>query len=101
MRSRRLRCERVAARAGHGINVTVPWKMGGSVQWNERGSGNSGRHLTPEPERHGAVVATVHHRCRCPDTGKTLAYVQAIDEAKQRRRGLGGGRLSLQPGEAF
>ena len=84
---RRLRgCQCFAARANHGIDITVPREVRAPLQRDERRARNRSRDLTPEPKRHGAVVATVHHQCRRANKGKVRAYVEAIDEDQATRR---------------
>jgi hypothetical protein len=60
VRRRLHRCQRFAARADHGIGVTVPRAVRAALQRDERRAWNRGRDLTPQPVRHGAVVATMH-----------------------------------------
>ena len=95
------RCQHFAARADDGIGVTVPGEVRAPLQRDERRPWNRGRDLTPEPVRHGAVVATMHDQRRPADEGKVRAYIEAIDETQQGGSGLGGRRLPLEPCEAF
>ena len=101
VRRRLHRCQRFAARADDGIGVTVPGEVRAPLQRDERRAWNRGRDLTPEPVRHGAIVATMHDQRRPADEGKVRAYVEAIDETQQGGSGLGGRRLPLEPCEAF
>ena len=101
VRRRLHRSQRFAARANHGIDITVPREVRAPLQRDECRARNRGRDLAPEPERHGAVVATMHDQRRRADEGKVRAYVEAIDETQQRGSGLGGRRLPLDLREAF
>ncbi len=68
---RRLRrCQRFAARADHGIDITVPREVRAPLQRDERRARNRGRDLTPEPKRHGAVVATMHDQLPASGRGE-------------------------------
>ncbi len=80
VRRRLHRCQRFAARADHGIGVTVPGEVRAALQRDECRAWNRGGDLTPEPVRHGAVVATMHDQRRPADEGKVRAYVEAIDQ---------------------
>ena len=79
----------------------MPGEVRAPLQRDECRAWNRGRDLTPEPVRHGAVVATMHDQRRLADEGKLRAYVEAIDETQQGGSGLGGRRLPLKPCEAF
>ena len=98
---RLLLCQRLAARANDGIDVTVPREVRTALQRNECRTGNRGCYLTPEPVRHGTVVATVYDRRRLADEWKVGANVEPIDEAQQRGCRFCRRRLALQPCEAF
>jgi len=101
VRRRLQRCQHLAARADDGIDITVPGEVRPPLQRDERRPWNRGRDLTPEPVRHGAVVATMHDQRRPADEGKVRAHVEAIHETQQGGSGLGGRRLPLKPCEAF
>jgi hypothetical protein len=77
---RLLLCQRLAARANDGIDVTVPREVRTALQRNECRTGNRGCYLTPEPVRHGTVVATVYDRRRLADKWK-------VGERRADRRG--------------
>ena len=101
VRRRLHRCQRFATRSDDGIDITVPGEVRAALQRDELRAWNRGRDLTPEPVRHGAVVATMHDQRRPADEGKLHAYVESIDETQQGGSGVGGRRLPLEPCEAF
>src|SRR4051812_24087221 len=102
MARRRLhRPQRLAARADDGICVSVPGKVRAALQRRECRARNRGRDLTPEPGRDSVVVATMYDERPLADEGKVCTYVKAIDHIQQRRSGLGGSGLTLQPCEVF
>src|SRR6476646_8427623 len=83
VRRRLPRCQRFAARADDGIDITVPGEVRAPLQRDKRRARNRGRDLTPKPERHRAVVATMHNQRRPADEGKLRANVEAVDQPKQ------------------
>jgi len=87
---RRLRrCQRLATRADDGFGVAVPREVRASLQRDEYRAWNRGSDLTPEPVRHRAVVAPMHHQRRRTDEGQLVADVEAIDKTQQRGSSLG------------
>ena len=79
----------------------MPREVRTALQRSECRAGNRGCYLTPEPARHGTVVATVYDRRRLVDEWKVGANVEPIDEAQQRGCRFCRRRLALQPCEAF
>ncbi len=100
VRRRLPRCQRFAARADDGIDITVPREVRAPLQRDKRRARNRGRDLTPKPERHRAVVATMHDERRLADEGKLRANVEAVHETQQGGGSLGARRLPLKPREA-
>jgi hypothetical protein len=80
VRRRLARCERFAARADDGLDITMPREVGTPLQRNECRTRYRGRDLPPESVRYRAVLATMDDQRGLPDEGKVRTYVKAIDE---------------------
>ena len=74
------RCQRFAARADDGVDISMPREVCAALQRNERRAWNRGRDLTPQPVWHRTVVARMHNQRRPADQGKSRAYIEAVDE---------------------